>query len=353
MKHGSLFSGGGGFDLAAEAMGWQNAFHCEKDPFCQSVLNFYWPNAIHFDDIGSLDGKKFKGKIDTITGGFPCQPFSSAGQRRGVSDDRYLWPEMLRVIREASPRWVVAENVYGLINWNEGLVFDTVQSDLESEGYEVGAYVLPAAGVNAPHQRYRVWIVGFKPTIARKGKKQTYPNSNGIGRRSTGIRFSTKEKRNARKSNQVDCVHCTQLEAPGSDPNRNGLLRQNCKNEKYPSQSRKYAQCNPQPVGSYAPNPCGKGLQRRTKAHNTKREGAYPLKHIAGLRKLPDWNEWPTQSPLCGGDDGLPIKLDGITVSKWRTQSIKMFGNAIVPQVAIQIFQAIEDYETSLMKEYS
>ncbi|GAA4468920.1 hypothetical protein GCM10023093_27470 [Nemorincola caseinilytica] len=117
MKHGSLFSGGGGFDLAAEMVGWTNIFHCEKDQFCQRVLKYYWPNAATHTDIKEFNGETYAGQIDVLTGGFPCQPFSTAGKRRGTKDDRYLWPEMLRVIGKIKPRWVIGENVYGIVNW--------------------------------------------------------------------------------------------------------------------------------------------------------------------------------------------------------------------------------------------
>ncbi len=100
MTHGSLFSGIGGFDLAAEWMGWENVFHCEWNPFGQKVLKHYWPNAISYEDITKTDFTVHRGKIDIITGGFPCQPYSSAGKRKGKDDERHLWPSMLRAIRE-------------------------------------------------------------------------------------------------------------------------------------------------------------------------------------------------------------------------------------------------------------
>jgi DNA (cytosine-5)-methyltransferase 1 len=123
MTHGSLFSGIGGFDLAAEWMGWDNLFHCEWNPFGQKILNYYWPKAISYNDITQTDFTIWNGRIDVLTGGFPCQPYSQAGKRLGTDDERHLWPEMLRAIREIQPKWVVGENVLGLINWNEGLVF--------------------------------------------------------------------------------------------------------------------------------------------------------------------------------------------------------------------------------------
>lgn len=117
MRHASLFSGIGGPDLAVEWMGWENVFHCEWNEFGQKVLKYYWPKAISYHDIRNTDFTIHRGTIDILTGGFPCQGFSLAGLRLGTDDDRYLWPEMLRAIREIQPRWVVGENVVGLINW--------------------------------------------------------------------------------------------------------------------------------------------------------------------------------------------------------------------------------------------
>ena len=163
VTHGSLFSGIGGFDLAAQWMGWENVFHVERDPFCRQVLSHHFPESQSFDDVKTFDATHFRGRVSIISGGFPCQPFSAAGKRAGTSDDRYLWPEMFRIIREARPTYVVAENVRGLLSWNEGLVLDTVCADLEGEGYEVFPVVLPAASVaNCPHRRYRIWIVAYR-----------------------------------------------------------------------------------------------------------------------------------------------------------------------------------------------
>ena len=159
MRHGSLFSGIGGFDLAAEWMGWENVFHCEWNSFGQRVLKHYWPNAESFNDITKTDFTKYANKIDILTGGFPCQPYSSAGKRLGKEDERHLWPEMLRAIREISPSFVVGENVRGLTNWNGGMVFDEVCAELENLGYQVAPIIIPACGVGAPHRRERVWFI--------------------------------------------------------------------------------------------------------------------------------------------------------------------------------------------------
>lgn len=301
MNHGSLFSGGGGFDLAAESAGWKNVFHCEKDPFCRTILKHYWPNAETIEDIRSFNGKKFKGKIDIITGGFPCQPFSAAGKRRGTEDDRYLWPEMLRIIREVQPAWVVGENVYGLVSWDEGLVFHQVQLDLEAEGYEVAAYILPAAGINAPHQRYRVWFVAYNSKYDTKRRKKADTNTGCTGRFSAYFSGNTQERRDGGQRKYTDGLCKTQLAE--ADTNTYGQ-RQELETEK------------------------------------RQLEGQRPGKYSTGNR----WRDWPTQSPLRGGDDGLPSKLDGITFSKWCSQSIKMYGNAVVPQLALQLFTAINEY---------
>lgn len=164
-----LFAGIGGFSLAAHWMGWETVAFVERDKFCQKVLrkNFGQDIEIH-DDICAFSGKPFQGAVDIITGGFPCQPFSAAGERKGKEDERHLWPEMLRTIREIQPSWVVGENVLGLVDWSRGMVFDEVQIDLEDEGYEVTPYLLPACAVNAPHKRERVFIIAHSNKIQRK-----------------------------------------------------------------------------------------------------------------------------------------------------------------------------------------
>ena len=180
MTHGSLFSGIGGFDLAARWAGWDNLFNCEIDLFCKDVLKYHFPDAEQYGDIKTTDFTVWRDRIDVLSGGFPCQPFSQAGKRKGTEDDRYLWPEMLGVIRSVRPRWVVGENVLGIVNWSKGLVFEQVCSDLEAEGYEVQPFVIPACGVNAPHRRYRTWFVATVQTQGLKmcngnGKTQFYP----------------------------------------------------------------------------------------------------------------------------------------------------------------------------------
>lgn len=154
MQHLDLFSGIGGFALAARWAGLETVAFCENDNFCRAVLKKHWPDAEMHSDVRELDGYAYKG-IELLTGGFPCQPFSEIWEQQGAEDDRYLWPEMRRVIAQARPAWIVAENVPGIIR----MALDDVLADLEAEGYATRALVVPACGVGANHRRDRVWII--------------------------------------------------------------------------------------------------------------------------------------------------------------------------------------------------
>ena len=295
MNHGSLFSGIGGFDLAAQWMGWDNVFHVEWNPWCRKVLEHHFPNSESFTDVRQFDGSAWRGRVDIISGGFPCQPYSSAGKRLGKDDERHLWPEMLRIIREAAPAYVVGENVRGLTNWNGGVVFEEVCADLEAAGYEVWTGILPAAGVGAPHRRDRVWFVAH----AHSGADVRTPGRNA----GTGTGEGIPERHEVRIPDQSGDV----WDAANADSD--GVSRQpvDVRTSKNPRQRRE----------NFAEN--------------------------GNLRDFRVWESFPTESPVCGGNDGISRELDGITFSKWRNESIKAYGNAIVPQVAYQIFQAIQN----------
>jgi DNA (cytosine-5)-methyltransferase 1 len=286
MTHGSLFSGIGGFELAAEWSGFTNVFSCEIEPFNQRVLKHYWPNSQLHTDVKEFPASDYTGRIDILTGGFPCQPYSTAGKRLGKEDDRHLWPFMLEIIREIAPTYVVGENVRGLVNWSDGLVFEEVCADLEAAGYDVQPFILPAAGVGAPHRRDRVWFVAYAKNIRRE-------QTESAGR----------ERREHEPNNWNEVRHSLDTDGGGWN----------------------------------AAHADGKRLQ--SEQTNGKLEGRR-LGQLGEPRK--HWQDFPTQPPVCGGDDGLSRELDGITFSKWRNQSIKAYGNAIVPQVAYQIFQAIK-----------
>ena len=283
MNHGSLFSGIGGFDLAAEWAGFTNLFNCEWEEFPRKVLKHHFPNAEQFGDIKEFNATAYSGRLDILSGGFPCQPFSVAGKRKGSEDERHLWPEMLRVIRECQPRWVVGENVRGLVNWSDGLVFEEVCSDLEALGYSVQSFIIPACATGAPHRRDRVWIVA---------------HSDNFGTRPRLGEIQSKDGEISKRNNDAQPSDTSSRNAPDTD-------------------------------------------SARTRQDNRKGESG----QLNQKSERNDWENFPTIPPVCGGDDGLPKELDGITFPKWRRESIKAYGNAIVPQVAHRIFESIKEYE--------
>ena len=318
MTCGHLFNGIGGFALAAHWMGWTNVMHCEIDPFCNKVMNCHFPKSHQHEDIRTTDFTIWRGKLDLITGGFPCQPYSTAGKRKGKDDDRHLWPQMLRAIREIQPGWIVGENVRGLTNWNGGLVFDEVQANLETEGFEVLPFLLPACGVNAPHRRDRIWFIAHAVSDG-------YKRANGFGEdRCQEEAVEGKEQREERNEKDGQRIWA---DAGGNDAE--GVIAD-------PNSSQR----------------CEGGL------HEERPETATGHACSCDTRyDRTDWQDFPTQSPVCNRNDGLSIRLADITVpgkngtrilkgkqayGRWRKESIKALGNAVVPQVAYQLFKAIE-----------
>ena len=329
MTHGSLFSGIGGFDLAAQWMGWENKFHCEWNKFGQKVLKHYWPNAESFEDITKTKFTKYEKKIDVLTGGFPCQPYSLAGKRRGKDDERHLWPEMCRAIKEIQPRWIVGENVFGLVNWSGGLVFNEVQADLEAAGYEVWPYVLPAAAVGAPHRRDRIWFVAH--TISQHNRANQYEglrSKNGKASEKGAQTFHHATNTNGNKGNVANT-------------NSNGWKQCNGTNEVNPSEGRVNALGNISEGNGNGDATNTKSIGRKNALENRELE----RERFGESNERNAWHSFPSVAPVCTGNDGIYNQLDGITFSKWRQESIKAAGNAIVPQVALQIFKAIEQYE--------
>ena len=179
MKLLDLFSGIGGFSLGAEYNNIETIGFVEKDAFCQKVLRKHWPNTPIIGNIRDVTKDTFE-SVDIVCGGFPCQPFSVAGKRRGTDDDRYLWDETIRVVSLYKPRWFVGENVEGIVNIQNGMVLRQVQDDLEKEGFEVQCGIIPASGIGAWHQRKRVWIIA-------------YSNSNRESRRSQYVQERSRE----------------------------------------------------------------------------------------------------------------------------------------------------------------
>jgi DNA (cytosine-5)-methyltransferase 1 len=327
MRHASLFSGIGGFDLAAEWMGWENVFHCEWMEFPRKVLDYYWSGADSYTDICKTDFKKYANTIDILTGGFPCQPFSQAGKRKGTEDERYLWHEMLRAVQEIKPTYVIAENVFGITNIDGGLVFEQVCLDLEAEGYEVQPFIIPAVSKNAPHRRDRVWFVAYSKS-ARTGK-----DIGGLWSEFDGCGQGLQKSRNATQNPMFSkCLH--------------GKLEQ----ERAEVRQQRNT-CTRSSDGIYLSkgNVTDSNATRLYKQHLSEK----PIEQGSRCRSFNetrDFSRFPSESPICSGDDGLPTKLDGITFSKWRAESIKGYGNAIVPQVAFEIFKVIEKIDCDFTK---
>lgn len=354
MKLISLFSGIGGFELAAEWAGWQNVVSCEINPFGRQVLNYYWPNAYHHDDIKTLTFEKIDYELKQrfgenwnaddiiLTGGFPCQPYSAAGKRLGKEDERHLWPEMLRVIREVQPKWVVGENVLGLVNWSGGLVFEEVQADLESEGYEVQPYVLPAASVNAPHKRDRVWFVA-------------YANSSNDGRITRKDEIESREERLSKRNEVRKPLEPSKVfrNAPHTQLHGHASTEGGCCNGEDCQWCDEGQNCTKQPSGVCQSKKLG-GLSNVADTYSKRFQCKGKSSELEGNRfsfnnsqgNIPNWGQFPTQSPIRSRNDGFSPQLVGITVSKHRNESIKAYGNAIVPQVVYQIFKAINEHQT-------
>jgi DNA (cytosine-5)-methyltransferase 1 len=303
-------------------MGWDNTFHCEWNPFGQKVLKHHFPNSISYNDITKTDFTIHEGRIDILTGGFPCQPYSSAGERLGKADERHLFPEMLRAIKEIKPKWIIGENVRGLVSWGGGVVFHEVCSDLEREGYEVQPFLIPAASKDAPHRRERIWFIAY---------------SDGIRSGQSGDRRQTKQFNEDGKEGVVTNseLHENRYSNNGGSKQEEGDLRRGKESNVPDSLYSDGISTNTNGIRSSWGNSETIGEVRQEKQF----EAQYSSK---------GWQSFPTTPCIRGGDDGLSHELDSISVSKWCKESIKGYGNAIVPQVAYEIFKTIEKFENSL-----
>ena len=358
MKHLDLFSGIGGFALAAQQV-WGDDYECvgfcDNNKFCQEVLKKRFPGVpIHGDirtlDIGECDreggqvlhderrayqenqqkGDRRSGgvgenvSVDLLTGGFPCQPFSHAGKRRGKSDDRFLWPEMLRVIKEFKPRWVIAENVRGILSIEGGVVFEQVCLGMEAAGYSVRAFVIPAVAVNAPHRRDRVWI------CAR--------NTDGNGR----IRWEKEINTAEGGEPSLDNAEGRHSDAPdaASEPRPAGQFGMLA--------GAREGQFGGGAGGRLIADGNGAGLERAVRKGEP-RDSGRPAAQDRREQEL--WNQnWPeVATEFCRMDYGLSVELDGFKLSKagHRVERLKALGNAIVPQVAVEIMKAIKEVDES------
>ena len=341
LTHASVFSGIGGPDIAATMLGWDNAFHCEINEFGRKILEYWYPNSKSYEDITKTDFSEWRGKVDVLTGGFPCQPFSYAGKRRGAEDDRYLWPHMFRCIDQVRPAWVVAENVAGILTMveqgevsameSQGNLFDegdgvrrhrlvetfTLQricDDLEGHGYEVQPVLVPACAAGAPHRRDRVFIVGRRvDEVERRASADA--TSNGSSGDTAGA-SQPSQRQNWQQDEQSA---------------KRGSFRDA---QFYSSYTER------QPSERMRPQQYEVGREQQEQPRGRDCE----VGSVAGCGR---WESFPTVSPVHRGNDGLPFPLDDLAIpaSKWRTESLKAYGNAIVPQVMYEIFRAIEIVE--------
>lgn len=402
LTHGSLFSGFGAPDLAAEWMGWRNAFHCEINEFCITILNYWFPDAEHYSDITRTDFTPWRGRVDVLTGGFPCQPFSVAGQRKGADDNRYLWPQMLRSIREIRPTWVVGENVGGILTMvqpgkeadvesgsslfgedykesvcREEYVTETICKDLEREGYSVQPVLIPACAVGAPHRRDRVWFIAHRSdsgaeAVQQGGKDGVYsvgdvadtneyrysPFIQSERIKGIGGRFIPQSDKWGDKTQWAYGLSGFPRITTDTQCNGGGQIHEDLQSKQPErkgvdgiSVERDVADTNLQGFSAFGFSEIPK-KERREDADRCTFQSAY---NDGKLLRKESWRNFPTQSPVCSGDDGLPPLLDRTTVLKgrksskrtdtfnaWREESVKGYGNAIVPQVIYEIFKAIE-----------
>lgn len=410
MTHASLFSGIGGPEVAAAMMGWDNIFHCEINDFGRKVLEYWFPESDSYEDITKTDFTRYKGQVDVLTGGFPCQPFSYAGKRGGQTDDRYLWPEMLRVIDEVRPTWVVGENVAGITTMVESceitdmggevslfeedngvhrfraeyaFTIERICRDLESKGYSVQPVLIPACAVGAPHRRDRVFFIAHNSDSrndmrearedARKSREERVSERNSVWKpgESNNVRSKVQElvensmrdgcqcgqekkQRNQRNIGNACTRNSERIcgeegtDSPYSDSRRGSEMDKHLQSE-FTDGAESFSHGK---VGDVADS-FSEGLERQDESRSSEGGERMHLRrdftgccgpYGEGLRPEERWSNFPTVSPVHRGNDGLPFDVDCLSISlaKWRNESIKAYGNAIVPQVMYRIFQCIE-----------
>ena len=340
--HGSTFSGIGAPEIAAEMLGWENAFHCEINPFGKQVLDYYYHEAESYEDITKTDFSKWRGKIDVLTGGFPCQPFSYAGKRRGSEDDRYLWPYMLKCIQQVRPTWFVGENVSGITTMvlpreavkvgsggtifeqtdymerNEKFVIEEICSQLEDIGYSVQPMLIPACATGAPHRRDRVFFIAHRDTSYSEHLQLQHDMERG----------SETDLSRTQSTGGQDSIS-TEVQRASTDGERRQTADTSC---------RSLENCGH----------VGKGMGEENSRQSS--GGRFMCNIQIGEGLLPEnrWRDFPTVSPVYRGNDGFPFDVDSLSISfsKWRTESLKAYGNAIVVQVIYEIFRGIDEVST-------
>ena len=408
MRHASLFSGIGGPEVAAAMLGWENVFHCEINPFGRKVLEYWFPESESYEDITKTDFSRYRGQIDVLTGGFPCQPFSYAGKRGGQQDNRYLWPEMLRVIDQIRPTWVVGENVAGITTMVESceitdlggettlfekdngvhrfrsehtFTIERICRDLESKGYSVQPVLIPACAVGAPHRRDRIFIIAHNTDSSydlrksgkneSKGAEERLSERNAVRKPGESSDLRSEDWESAENALRDGCLRgqtqeqecewnewhvgagdskrlCAEerLAASHTDCERRGEIHKYIQSEQSEWEELIcYGRIqNVADSGS-------KGLEGKDKSRS--KEGGEWLhiwRDLTGcyrkdsLRPEGRWKAFPSVSPVHRRNDGIPFDVDSLAISfgQWKVETIKAYGNAIVPQVMYRIFECID-----------
>lgn len=308
-----LFSGIGGFSLGLGYAGMRTVQFCEIDPYCRRVLAKHWPDVPCHDDIRKFDPPP--GAAELICGGYPCQGESEAGERRGTKDERWLWPEMLRIIRGVGPRWVVAENVSGHISLN----FDSVAASLEDEGFTVWPFIIPASAVGAPHRRDRVWIVA---------------NSQRSQRRSSG---TVGYVANGKISQWGQTSSWSGTQSPDGG---NGIMADaDGKRESQQVGNEREVRGRPVDGGKEKPVAHTKSLSVGAGLCPSEQRERWGRRFSDGRSPHAEWSAEPSVGRVA---DGIPHRLD----------RLRGLGNAIVPQIAALIGEAIMQFESQSNDKY-
>jgi len=301
MKVLDLFSGIGGFSLAAKWAGYTTVAFCEIDPYCQKVLKKNFPEIPIFSDIKKLKRSDINGSIDIITGGFPCQPFSVAGRKKGTEDYRDLWPQMFRVIKEFQPTWVVGENVAHFVN----MAFQRTKTDLESEGYEVQPLIIPACGLGAPHRRDRVWIVGYSEHNGSfTAEEQRVTNQAGNNDKERAKKTIKSKRTSGYRDNEVISYARRNAEGCAKESKRTSVQSSRCSE-----------------------------TMANTKSQRLQRQRQKPIRTQEEHNNISNSCWWSVEPDVGRVANGVPNRVD----------RLKGLGNAIVPQVAYQIFKGLKN----------
>lgn len=371
LTHLSLFSGIGGLDLAAEWAGIQTIGQCEWADYPTKVLEKHWPNVPRWKGIRTLTKESFyertgRRTVDIISGGFPCQPFSVAGKQRGKEDDRYLWPEMVRVIKELRPTWVVGENVAGIVR----MALPDILSELESCGYRTRTFLIPACAIGARHRRYRVAIVGYSEhnglsSAAVAGGVETTGGREQKRKKEASESSGTGEPKNRHDVANTESKFERRLSV-GEEPEKPGLVS-GCENVGHTyGAGLQTERTKQQPTRA---SRTGKNVQYSDSAGRKKQyTAAQPNKtRLTGWRyseRKNESREWATESIMDRMANGLPDWMDGdldfiinhywddepdipriATGIEHRVDRLKCLGNAVVPQQFYPIFKAIAEVE--------